>query len=79
MFWEYVSAENGVGFHNPSKSLNTLMTSMERIQNAVELAEQATNWGIAPIMAQHIKKLVPPMPKMSRKLQQDGEGRQQNP
>ena len=79
MFWEYVSAENGVGFHNPSKSLNTLMTSMECIQKAVELAEQATNWGIAPIMAQHIKKHVPPMPKMSRKLQQDGEGLQQNP
>ncbi|MDE7240696.1 ammonia-forming cytochrome c nitrite reductase subunit c552, partial [Desulfovibrio sp.] len=79
MFWDYVSAENGVGFHNPSKSLDTLMTSMECSQKAVELAEQATNWGIAPIMAQDIKKLVPPMLKMSRKLQQDHEFLQQNP
>ena len=45
LFWDYVSAENSVGFHNPAKSLDTLMTSMECSQKAVDLAGQATNYG----------------------------------
>lgn len=28
LFWDYVSAENGVGLHNPVKALNTLVSSM---------------------------------------------------
>lgn len=71
LFWDYVSAENGVGFHNPTKSLDTLMTSMECSQKAVSLAEQATNFGIAPALVGDIKKIVPPILTMSRKLQQD--------
>lgn len=71
MFWDYVSAENGVGFHNPSKSLDTLMTSMECSQKAIDLAEAATNYGISATMAQDIEKLVPPILHLSRKLQQD--------
>lgn len=79
MFWDYVSAENGVGFHNPAKSLDTLMTSMECSQKAVELAEQATNYGISPIMARPIEELVPPILYLSRKLQQDREFLDKNP
>lgn len=71
LFWDYVSAENSVGFHNPSKSLSTLMTSMESSQKAVELAEAATNYGIAPTMAGPIEKIVPPILNQSRKLQQN--------
>lgn len=79
LFWDYVSAENSVGFHNPTKALDTLMTSMECSQKAVELAEAATNYGISPIMARDIKELVPPILKMSRKLQQDREFLDKNP
>lgn len=71
LFWDYVSAENGVGFHNPTKALDTLMTSMECSQQAVNLAEQATNYGISPALAGDIQKIVPPILNMSRKLQQN--------
>lgn len=71
MFWDYVSAENGVGFHNPAKALDTLMTSMECSQKAVELAEAATNYGISAAMSQDIETLVPPILELSRKLQQN--------
>ncbi len=71
MFWDYVSAENGVGFHNPAKSLNTLMTSMECSHQAQQLAEQATNFGISPRLVGDIEKIVPPITQMSRKQQQD--------
>lgn len=79
MFWDYVSAENGVGFHNPAKSLDTLMTSMECSQKAVQLACAATNYGIAPIMETDINELVPPILNLSRKLQQDREFLDKNP
>ncbi|MBD5552889.1 MAG: ammonia-forming cytochrome c nitrite reductase subunit c552, partial [Desulfovibrio sp.] len=79
MFWDYVSAENGVGFHNPAKSLDTLMTSMECSNKAVRLAEEATNWGIAPVISGDIKKLVPPILTLRRVLQQDREFLDKNP
>jgi len=79
LFWDYVSAENSVGFHNPAKALDTLMTSMECSQKAVDLASQATNYGIAPALAGDIKKIVPPILEMSRKLQQDPEYLKTNP
>ncbi len=79
MFWDYVSAENSVGFHNPTKALDTLMTSMECSQKAVELAEQATNFGIAPTLTADIKELVPPILTLSRKLQQDRAFLDKNP
>ena len=79
LFWDYVSAENSVGFHNPAKALDTLMSSMECSQKSIDLASQATNFGIAQTLAQDIKQLVPPIKEMSRKLQQDPEFLQKNP
>ena len=79
IFWDYVSAENSVGFHNPAKALDTLMTSAECSQKAVDLAVQATDFGIAPALAKDIKELVPPILNLSRKLQQDGEFLKQHP
>lgn len=79
LFWDYVSAENSVGFHNPAKALNTLMVSMESSQKAVDLATQATNYSIAPALAGDIEKIVPPILEMSRKLQQDPEYLKTNP
>lgn len=79
LFWDYVSAENSMGFHNPAKALDTLMTSMESSQKAVDLAEQATGYGISPALAGNIEEIVPPILDMSRKLQQDPEFLQKNP
>ena len=79
LFWDYVSAENSVGFHNPTKQLNTLMTSYEASQKAIDLAQQATNYGIAPQLAGDIEKIVPPILYMSRELQQDPEFLLKNP
>ena len=79
LFWDYVSAENSVGFHNPAKLLDTLMSSAQFSQRAVDLAGQATNFGISPALAQDIKSLVPPILKHSRKLQQDPTHLQSHP
>ena len=79
MFWDYVSAENSMGFHNPTKQLNTCMTSFESSQKAIDLACQATMYGIAPALAGDIRDIVPPIRQLSRKLQQDGEFLQQHP
>ena len=72
-FWDLVSAENSVGFHNPTKALDTLMSSMEFSQKAVDLCKQATNYGIAPALEGDIKDIVPPIKEHSRKLQQSAE------
>ncbi len=79
LFWDYVSAENSVGFHNPAKALNTLMSSMEYSQKAIDLAGQATNFGINQALVGDIKTIVPPIKELSRKLQQDAEFLQQHP
>ena len=71
LYWDYVSAENSIGFHNPTKQLNALMTSYESSQKAIDLAQQATMFGISPMLAGDIEKLVPPILEMSRELQQD--------
>ena len=73
LFWDYVSAENSVGFHNPAKALDTLMTSMECSQKAIDAASAATKFGISQAIAGDIKTIVPPIKEMSRKLQQDPE------
>ena len=70
-FWDYVSAENSMGFHNPAKALDTLMTSLECSNKAVDLAIQATKGGIVPAISGDIQKIVPPILEHSRKLQQD--------
>ncbi|MCR4667337.1 MAG: ammonia-forming cytochrome c nitrite reductase subunit c552 [Desulfovibrio sp.] len=72
-FWDYVSAENSIGFHNPAKQLDTLMTSFECSQKAVDLATEATRFGIAQSLAGEIETIVPPITHMSRELQQDEE------
>jgi nitrite reductase (cytochrome c-552) len=69
-YWDYVSAENSVGFHNPTKILDTLILSREASQQAVSYAMQATNYGIAKGLEGDIKTLVPPIRQHSRKLQQ---------
>lgn len=79
LFWDYVSAENSVGFHNPAKSLETLMSSYEASSQAVDLASQATNYGISPAIAGDIRKIVPPIQEFSRKLHQDPEYLKTNP
>ena len=73
LYWDYVSAENSVGFHNPAKALDILMSSAEYSQKAIDLASQATKFGISPALAGDIKQIVPPIREMSRKLQQDRE------
>lgn len=70
-FWDYISAENSMGFHNPAKALDTLMTSLECSNKAVDLAIQATKGGIVPAISGDIQKIVPPILEHSRKLQQD--------
>ncbi|MBQ8744201.1 MAG: ammonia-forming cytochrome c nitrite reductase subunit c552, partial [Mailhella sp.] len=72
-FWDLVSAENSVGFHNPTKALDTLMSSSEYSMKAVDLCKQATNYGIAPALEGDIKDIVPPIKEHSRKLQQSAE------
>ena len=72
-FWDYVSAENSVGFHNPAKALDTLASSQQYSQKAVDLAGEATRFGISKDLAGDIKQIVPPILKHSRKLQQDPE------
>ena len=77
--WDYVSAENSVGFHNPAKALDTLMSSMAFSHKAVALAAQATGYSISPALAGDIKQIVPPILNMSRKLQQDADSLKQHP
>ncbi|MDW7673809.1 MAG: ammonia-forming cytochrome c nitrite reductase subunit c552 [Bacillota bacterium] len=73
LFWDYVSAENSVGFHNPAKSIETLAISQQDSAKAVELAIRATNYAIAPQLEGDIKTIVPPILEHSRKLQQSEE------
>jgi nitrite reductase (cytochrome c-552) len=70
MFWDWVSAENSAGFHNPAKALETLARSQQYSQEAVNYAMQATNYAIAPHLEGDIQKIVPPIKEHSRKLQQ---------
>ncbi len=79
LFWDYVSAENSVGFHNPAKTLDTLMKSAEYSNKAVDLCKQATKYGIAPALEGDVKDIVPPILEHSRKLQQSQEHLNSNP
>ncbi|WP_305044755.1 ammonia-forming cytochrome c nitrite reductase subunit c552 [Geoalkalibacter sp.] len=72
-FWDYVSAENSAGFHNPTKALNTLAFSQQYSDEAVRLAIRATNYAIAASLDKPIQELVPPIMEHSRKLQQSQE------
>jgi nitrite reductase (cytochrome c-552) len=70
-FWDFVSAENSVGFHNPTLLLDTLARSQQYSQKAVELACEATNFGISQAMTEDIHTLVPPLLEWSREMQMD--------
>jgi nitrite reductase (cytochrome c-552) len=72
-FWDYVSAENSAGAHNPVKALDTLAFSQQYSDEAVQLAMRATNFAIAASMNKPIAELVPPIREHSRKLQQSQE------
>ena len=71
MFWDWVSAENSVGFHNPAKALDTLAQSVTLSQDAINAALQATRYGIGPQLEGDITAVVPPIRTITRKLQQD--------
>ncbi len=73
MFWDWVSAENSAGFHNTAKALDTLAKSQQYSQQAVNLAMQATSYGIAPDLEGDIYEIVPPIKEHSRKLQMSRE------
>ncbi len=72
-FWDLISAENSVGFHNPAKALDTLATSQQCSQKAVDFASESTKFGISKDLAGNIREIVPPILHHSRKLQQDPE------
>ena len=71
--WDYVSAENSVGFHNPVKALDTLARSQEYSRRAVDLAMQATNYAVCKNLEGDIKTLVPPILEWSREMQMNPE------
>ena len=72
-FWDLVSAENSVGFHNPTKALDTLAKSQQYSQKAVDIAIKAAAFTTAEALSQDIKELVPPIMEHSRELQMDPE------
>lgn len=70
-FWDLVSAENSIGFHNPAKALETLTLSQQYSQQAVDFASSATNYEIAKTLEGDIHELVPPILEWSREMQMD--------
>jgi nitrite reductase (cytochrome c-552) len=78
-FWDLVSAENSVGFHNPTKVLNTLAQSQQYSRNAVDTAVRAAAFTIAKDIDGDIKKIVPPILHHSQELQMDEEHMNSHP
>lgn len=80
-FWDFISAEGSVGFHNPQLSFETLADSIEQSQKAIDLALEATgfNQDLAKKLAKPITELVPPIKEHSRKLAQDPKHMQSHP
>jgi nitrite reductase (cytochrome c-552) len=72
-FWDMVSAENSVGFHNPQKALDTLAFSQQYSRQAVDAALAATEYGIAKTLEGDIHTLVPPIMNWSRAMQMEPE------
>ncbi|GEM_PF-159968 len=68
-FWDLISAENSVGFHNPAKALSTLASSQQYSQKAVDTAIKAASFTTAKALDGDIKKIVPPILRHSRELQ----------
>ena len=40
-FWDYIAAENSMGFHNPDQTLNTLGQSIDLAHQAIQTANRA--------------------------------------
>jgi len=40
-FWDYIAAENSMGFHNPNEALNTLGRSIDLAHQAIATANRA--------------------------------------
>jgi nitrite reductase (cytochrome c-552) len=40
-YWDFVAAENSMGFHNPAQVLNTLGQSIDLAHQAIETANRA--------------------------------------
>ncbi|MDO9263573.1 MAG: ammonia-forming cytochrome c nitrite reductase subunit c552 [Desulfosalsimonadaceae bacterium] len=78
-FWDLISAENSVGFHNPTKALNTLAQSQQYSRNAVDTAVRAAGFTIAKDIDGDIKTIVPPILHHSRELQMDPEHMKSHP
>jgi nitrite reductase (cytochrome c-552) len=78
-FWDYVSAENSVGFHNPAKAIDTLALSQQYSQKAIDAAVRATSFAIAANIDGDIKQIVPPILHHSRELQMDPEHMKSHP
>jgi len=72
-FWDLVSAENSVGFHNPTKALETLAKSQQYSQRSIDIAIQAAGFTTAEALSKDIRQLVPPIREHSRVLQMNPE------
>lgn len=70
-FWDLISAENSAGFHNPTKSLDTLASSQQYSQKAIDKAVEAASFTTARDLAGDIREIVPPILEHSRELQMD--------
>jgi nitrite reductase (cytochrome c-552) len=77
-YWDYVSAENSVGFHNPALLMDTLFKSYEFSQKAVGYAIQATNYGIAARLEGDIREIVTPILEWNREMHMDPEIKEQH-
>ena len=77
-FWDWVSAENSVGFHNPPLLLDTVFKALEYSQQAVNYAILATDYGIAPTLEGDIKKIVQPLLEWNREMHMDPEIKRQH-
>ena len=69
--WDLISAENSIGFHNPQKSIETLVLSQQCSEKAIAAAMAAANYEIAKPLEGDIHELVPPILEWSREMQMD--------
>lgn len=45
-YWDFVAAENSMGFHNPDQSLNTAAQANELARQAIDAANRAAGWNV---------------------------------
>lgn len=63
-YWDWVAAENGMGFHNPDMILRTLGLSVDRAHKAIEAALVATkgDYTLEPLPTEPFQPAPPPTP-----------------